>query len=77
MPRAKPSTPRDKRTAAELREESRRCREAAIRTADLLLKRMLARRALEFALLAEGAERDDLTPNPNSGERPAPAPRKR
>ena len=75
MPREKPSTARDKRTAPELREESRRCREEARSTADPLLKRMLARRALEFALLAEGAERDDQTPK--SGKKPAQTPPRR
>ncbi|HUZ73539.1 MAG TPA: hypothetical protein VMU87_11180 [Stellaceae bacterium] len=48
----------ENRTAAELREESRRCREEAVCASDPTIKLMLARRALEFAQLAEAMERE-------------------
>ncbi len=44
---------------SELREESRRCREAARNASDSDLKRSLASRALALALLAEQIERDE------------------
>lgn len=78
MAGATPTTQQDEQTVAKLREESRRCREEARASADPLVKRMLARRALEFAQLAEAAERDPKpgksTPNP-ARKRPA-VPRK-
>ncbi len=73
----------EQRTVVELREESRRCREEAVRTADPAIKLMLARRALEFAQLAETAERD-TAPVPVAGiearagaGKPRPAPDRR
>ncbi len=69
MPRATPPIRQDGQTAAALREESRRCREEARATADPLVKRMLARRALEFAQLAEAAEREPKPPRKQAPDR--------
>jgi hypothetical protein len=55
------ATPQNDRALApaELREESRRCREAARKASDIELKRSLASRALALALLAEQVERQE------------------
>ena len=76
MPRAKPGMPLAKLTAAELREQSRRCREEARGTADPLLKRMLAGRALELAQLAEAMDRDEDEKAPTTARKPASVRRK-
>lgn len=58
MPRAQSEVVvRDKPSAAELREEARRCREESKVASDPKLKEMFALRAAEFAKLAEEAER--------------------
>jgi len=48
---------RDKPSVAELREESRRCREESINASDPKLKEMFALRAADFAKLAEVSAR--------------------
>ncbi len=53
------AAPQDDCAPSELREESRRCREAARNASDIDLKRSLASRALALALLAEQIERDE------------------
>jgi hypothetical protein len=45
-------------TSAELREDSRMAKEAALRQSHPLLKRALAERALQLAQLAEKIERE-------------------
>jgi hypothetical protein len=58
MPRAQSEVVvRDKPSAAELREEARRCREESKIASDPKLKEMFALRAAEFAKLAEEVER--------------------
>ena len=64
MPGAKETPKRDKRTVAELREESRRRREEARSATDPVLKRTLARHALELAQLAEQGEREAMPAAP-------------
>jgi hypothetical protein len=64
LPGAKRTSPRGKRTAADLREQSKRYREEARNATDLAHKRRLAKRALELAQLAEQTERDPIAAPP-------------